>query len=44
MIETDRIDVESFVTHRYHSLDEVPTAFAGAHHAPDYIKGVVELE
>lgn len=43
LIENGRIDVESFVTHRYHSLDEVPSAFAGAHHAPDYIKGVVEL-
>jgi L-iditol 2-dehydrogenase len=43
LLETGRIDVESFVTHRYHSLDEVPAAFAGAHEAPDYIKGVVEL-
>ena len=33
----------SFITHRYHSLDEVPGAFAGAHEAPDYVKGVVEL-
>ena len=44
LIETGRIDVESFVTHRYHSLDQVPEAFAGAHHAPDYIKGVVQLQ
>jgi threonine dehydrogenase-like Zn-dependent dehydrogenase len=43
LIETGRIDVESFVTHRYHSLDQVPAAFAGAHRAPDYVKGVVEL-
>jgi threonine dehydrogenase-like Zn-dependent dehydrogenase len=43
LLETGRIDVESFVTHRYHSLDDVPSAFAGAHNAPDYIKGVVEL-
>jgi L-iditol 2-dehydrogenase len=43
LIETGRIDVESFVTHRYHSLDEVPAAFAGAHHADDYVKGIVEL-
>ena len=43
LIETGRIDVESFVTHRYRSLDQVPDAFAGAHRAPDYIKGVVEL-
>lgn len=43
LIETGRIDVESFVTHRYHSLDQVPAAFAGAHQAPDYVKGIVEL-
>ncbi len=43
LIETGRVDVQSFVTDRYHSLDEVPAAFAGAHHAPEYIKGVVEL-
>ena len=43
LIETGRIDVESFVTHRYQSLDEVPAAFAGAHHAPDYVKGIVQL-
>ena len=43
LIETGRIDVESFVSHRYLSLDLVPAAFAGAHQAPDYIKGVVEL-
>ena len=43
LVESGRIDVESFVTHRYRSLDEVPAAFAGAHHAPDYVKGIVEL-
>jgi L-iditol 2-dehydrogenase len=43
LIETGRIDVESFVTHRYRSLDEVPGAFTGAHHADDYVKGIVEL-
>ena len=43
LIETGRVDVESFVTHRYRSLDEVPAAFAGAHHADDYVKGIVEL-
>ena len=43
LIETGRIDVESFVTDRYNSLDQVPAAFAGAHHAPEYIKGLVEL-
>lgn len=43
LIETGQIDVRSFVTHRYHSLDEVPAAFSGAHESPDYVKGVVEL-
>ena len=43
LIETGRVDVESFVTHRYHSLDQVPGAFAGAHETAGYIKGVVEL-
>ena len=32
-----------FVTHRYTSLEAVPEAFAGAHRAAGYVKGVVEL-
>jgi threonine dehydrogenase-like Zn-dependent dehydrogenase len=43
LLESGRIDVASFITHRYHSLDDVPAAFGGAHLAPDYVKGVVEL-
>src|SRR5690606_5642197 len=43
LVEAGRIDVSSFVTHRYRSLDEVPAAFSGVHRSPDYIKGVVEL-
>jgi L-iditol 2-dehydrogenase len=43
LLETGRVRVSSFITHRYKSLDEVPAAFAGAHEAPDYVKGVVEL-
>lgn len=43
LIETGRINVESLITHRYLSLDAVPDAFAGEHHAPDYVKGVVTL-
>jgi len=31
------------VTHRYTSLDQVGSAFAGAHKQPEYVKGVVEL-
>ncbi|AHG93143.1 Alcohol dehydrogenase GroES domain protein (plasmid) [Gemmatirosa kalamazoonensis] len=43
MIESGRIDVGSLVTHRYHSLDAVPQAFAGDHRLPEYVKGVVVL-
>ena len=43
LIEEGRIDVGSLVTHRYHSLDAVPNAFAGDHRMPDYVKGVVVL-
>ncbi|HKP86425.1 MAG TPA: alcohol dehydrogenase catalytic domain-containing protein [Blastocatellia bacterium] len=43
LIETGRIDVGSFITNRYASLDSVPDAFAGAHADPDYVKGVVTL-
>jgi L-iditol 2-dehydrogenase len=43
LIEEGRVDVGSLVTHRYHSLDEVPAAFAGDHRRPDYVKGVVIL-
>jgi threonine dehydrogenase-like Zn-dependent dehydrogenase len=42
LLETGRVKVSSFITHRYKSLDEVPAAFAGAWKAPDYVKGVVE--
>jgi threonine dehydrogenase-like Zn-dependent dehydrogenase len=43
LIESRRVDVGPIVTHRYTSLDDVPQAFNGAHRAPDYVKGVVEL-
>lgn len=43
LLETRRVQVDSFITHRYRSLDEVPAAFTGAHHSPDYVKGVVLL-
>jgi L-iditol 2-dehydrogenase len=43
LLETARVLVGSFITHRYHSLDQVPAAFAGAHLAADYVKGVVLL-
>lgn len=43
LLEAGRVEVGTFVTHRYQSLDQVPAAFGGAHEAPDYVKGVVEL-
>jgi L-iditol 2-dehydrogenase len=43
LLETSRLKVAPFITHRYHSLDQVPAAFAGAHKAADYVKGVVLL-
>jgi L-iditol 2-dehydrogenase len=43
LLETEKVKVAAFITHRYRSLDEVPAAFAGAHEAPDYVKGVVLL-
>ena len=43
LIESGRVDVAPIVTHRYTSLEDVPQAFSGAHRAPDYVKGVVEL-
>jgi len=43
LIEEGRVDVGALVTHRYPSLDAVPSAFAGDHRLPDYVKGVVTL-
>jgi L-iditol 2-dehydrogenase len=44
LLETGRVKVGSFITHRYTSLEDVPAAFAGAWKADDYVKGVVELQ
>lgn len=43
LIERGTIDVAPLITHRYHSLDAVPNAFAGDHRSPEYVKGVVVL-
>jgi L-iditol 2-dehydrogenase len=43
LIAGGRVQAAPIITHRYSSLDEVPAAFAGAHRAPDYVKGIVEL-
>lgn len=38
-----KVQAAPLITHRYTSLEQVPAAFAGAHRAPDYVKGVVVL-
>jgi L-iditol 2-dehydrogenase len=43
LIATGRVEAAPIITHRYSSLDQVPAAFAGAHRAADYVKGIVEL-
>ncbi|MEO8561854.1 MAG: alcohol dehydrogenase catalytic domain-containing protein [bacterium] len=43
LLEEERVDVASLITHRYASLASVPDAFMGDHHLPDYVKGVVVL-
>jgi len=44
MIEEERIDVTSLVTHRYDGLDAVPRAFDGGHRVEGYVKGVALLD
>jgi L-iditol 2-dehydrogenase len=43
LIEAQRIDVASLITHRYPSLDAVQGALANDMREPDYVKGVVVL-
>jgi L-iditol 2-dehydrogenase len=43
LIQSGTIEVGPIITHHYTSLDDVPRAFAGAHRADDYVKGVVQL-
>jgi len=43
LIEAGHVDVSRIVTHRYHSLDAVPRAFAQDRFGADYIKGVAVL-
>ena len=44
LIENREIEVASFITHRYTSLDAVQGALARDMHAPGYVKGVVVLQ
>ncbi len=41
LIEAKQIEVASWITHRYHSLEAVSQAFTSDHQANDYIKGVL---
>jgi L-iditol 2-dehydrogenase len=41
LLEEGKVRVAQLITHRYDSLECAPGAFAGDHHAPDYVKGVV---
>jgi L-iditol 2-dehydrogenase len=43
LVESGTIAVAPLVTHRYHSLDDLPRALAGEHHEPGYVKAVVTL-
>lgn len=43
LIEENRIDVSSMITHRYESLDSVETALTQDMSRTDYVKGVVLL-
>jgi L-iditol 2-dehydrogenase len=44
LLSTGRIDVSRFITHRYHTLDEVPRAFSKDRFEANYIKGVTVLQ
>ncbi len=43
LIASGLVQVAPIITHRYTALEQVPAAFAGAHRAADYVKGIVEL-
>ena len=43
LLAAKQIDVTSWITHRYQSLEAVPQAFSSDHLEPDYIKGVAVL-
>ena len=39
-----RIDVAPMITHRYASLDALPSAFVDARQESNYVKGVLTLD
>lgn len=44
LLSNGRIDVSKFITHRYHTLEEVPNGFAKDRFSADFIKGVAVFE
>ena len=43
LLERAEVRTDALRTHRYEGLRRVPDAFAGAHHEPGYVKGVVAV-
>lgn len=43
LLEDGVIDVAPVVSHRYASLEALPSVFAGAYRRPDFVKGVLTL-
>ena len=43
LVNSGKIKVQPFVTHRYHALEEIHTAFEQDFVRPEYIKGVLNL-
>lgn len=41
LLEEGVIDVAPIISHRFHSLDAVPSIFAGTQRDPDFVKGVL---
>ena len=44
LIESGKIKVNSWITHRYQSLKDIPQSFITDRHSPDYIKGVFRAD
>jgi len=43
LVAAGQMKVAPFVTHRYHSLEEIPAAFGSDFSREDYVKGVLKL-
>ena len=44
LVASGKIQVEPFVTHRYHALEDIHQAFEADFVRPEYIKGVLALK